>query len=155
MYFRALVPERSRVEAVSGGSYVPSQRPGGRGGRGRPDRDRHVPQGAPRARPSLTYTWTSPYAADVDQTGGTYQLTIQKQPGLLPGPLSLTIRAPAGFRITDASPGLTVRGDTATLDDHLRPDIVVAGSLHADHSGARRERGGPRLRFRAPLRTSS
>ena len=80
----------------------------------------------PPGRTSLTYTWTSPYAADADQAGGTYQLTIQKQPGLLPGPLSLTIRVPAGFHITDASPALTVRGDTATLAaTTFDRDIVV------------------------------
>jgi hypothetical protein len=76
-------------------------------------------------RTGLTYTWTSPYAANADQTGGTYQLTIQKQPGLLPGPLTLTIRAPAGFHIADASPGLTIRGDTASLATTFDQDIAV------------------------------
>ena len=79
----------------------------------------------PPGTTSLSYTWTSPYAADADQSGGTYQLTIQKQPGLLPGPLALTIRVPAGFRITDASAGLTVTGDTATLSTTFDRDLVV------------------------------
>jgi hypothetical protein len=124
MYFRLLVPERSRVEGVSGGSYPPLTDPAvveDEAGRTAIGTYLRVPPG----RTSLTYTWTSPYAADADETGGTYRLTIQKQPGLLPGPLALTIRVPAGFRIADASPELTVRGDTATLATTFDRDIVV------------------------------
>ena len=124
MYFRLLVPERSRVEGVSGGSYPPLTDPAvveDEAGRTAIGTYLKVPPG----RTSLTYTWTSPYAADADETGGTYRLTIQKQPGLLPGPLALTIRVPAGFRIADASPELTVRGDTATLATTFDRDIVV------------------------------
>jgi hypothetical protein len=124
MYFRVLVPERSRVEAVSGGSDVPLTDPAvveDEAGRTAIGTYLKVPPGST----GLTYTWTSPYAADADQTGGTYQLTIQKQPSALPGPLSLTIRAPAGFHIADASPGLTVRGDTATLSTTFDHDLVV------------------------------
>ncbi len=62
----------------------------------------------PPGQTSLRYTWTSPYAADA--TSGTYRLTIQAQPGMLPGPLTLTIRAPDGNRITAASPELAVSG---------------------------------------------
>jgi hypothetical protein len=124
MYFRALVPDRSRVEAVSGGSYARLSYPAvveSEAGREAIGTYLEVPPG----QTGLSYTWTSPYAASTDQTGGTYQLTIQKQPGLLPGPLSLTIRAPAGFQVTDASPGLTVRGDTATLATTFDQDISV------------------------------
>ncbi len=124
MYFRLLVPERSRVEAVSGGSTSRLTNPAvleEEAGRTAIGTYLKVPPG----RTGLTYTWTSPYAADADQTGGTYRLTIQKQPGLLPGPLTLTIRVPAGFQITDASPGLTVQGDTATLATTFDRDLVV------------------------------
>lgn len=125
MYFRLLVPERSRVEGVSGGSYAPLSDPAvveDEAGRTAIGAYLRVPPG----RTGLTYTWTSPYAADADQAGGTYRLTIQKQPGLLPGPLAVTIKVPAGFHITDASPGLTVRGDTATLAaTTFDRDIVV------------------------------
>ena len=124
MYFRALVPDRSRVEAVSGGSYARLSYPAvveSEAGREAIGAYLEVPPG----QTGLSYTWTSPYAASTDQAGGTYQLTIQKQPGLLPGPLSLTIRAPAGFQVTDASPGLTVRGDTATLATTFDQDISV------------------------------
>jgi len=34
----------------------------------------------PPGSASLNYTWTSPYAASTDATGGTYELTIQAQP---------------------------------------------------------------------------
>jgi Protein of unknown function (DUF4012) len=124
MYFRLLVPERSRIESVSGGSYAPLNDPAvveAEAGRTAIGTYLRVPPG----RTGLTYTWTSPYAADADQAGGTYQLTIQKQPGLLPGPLAVTIKVPTGFHITDASPGLTVRGDTATLSTTFDRDIVV------------------------------
>ena len=124
MYFRALVPERSRVESVSGGSDVPLSNPAvveDEAGRTAIGTYLRVPPGTTR----LVYTWTSPYAADTDGAGGSYQLTIQKQPGLLPGPLALTITVPAGFHIADASPGLTVRGATATLSTTFDQDLVV------------------------------
>ena len=124
MYFRALVPERSRVEAVSGGTDVPLTDPAvveSEAGRTAIGTYLKVPPGTT----TLSYTWTSPYAANADQSGGTYQLTIQKQPGLLPGPLALTIHVPAGFRIADASAGLTVTGDTATLSTTFDRDVVV------------------------------
>ena len=79
----------------------------------------------PPGSASLRYVWTSPYAADADETGGLYRLTIQKQPGLLPGPLTLTIRVPDGFGITAASEGLTVAGRTATLQTTFSQDIEL------------------------------
>ncbi len=124
MYFRLLVPERSRVDEVSGGSYAPLSDPAvveDANGRTVIANYLKIPPG----RTTLTYAWTSPYASDADETGGTYRLTIQKQPGLLPGPLTLTIRAPEGFRITDASPDLTVVGDTATLETTFDQDLTV------------------------------
>ena len=124
MYFRVLTPERSRVESVSGGSYVPLTSPAEVGevaGRTVIGAYMMVPPGSA----GLEFSWTSPYAADADETGGVYRLTIQKQPGLLPGPLSLTIRVPEGFRITNASEGLTVTGRTATLQTTFAEDIVL------------------------------
>src|SRR5664280_1859080 len=91
MYFRLLVPERSRIEAVSGGGLAPVTDPAiveDEAGRMAIGTYLQVPPGLT----SLAYTWTSPYAASVDATGGTYRLTIQAQPGMLPGPLTLTIR---------------------------------------------------------------
>jgi hypothetical protein len=61
----------------------------------------------------------------VDANGGSYRLTIKAQPGMLPEPLTLSIRAPDGYRITAASPGLTVVGGVATLATAFDRDIVV------------------------------
>ena len=124
MYFRALVPERSRIEAVAGGGLAPVTDPAvveDEAGRMAIGTYVQVPPG----QTSLAYTWTSPYAASVDPTGGTYRLTIQAQPGMLPGPLDLTIRVPDGYRITAASPGLTVSGATATMTTTFDRDIVI------------------------------
>ncbi|MFH1474268.1 MAG: DUF4012 domain-containing protein, partial [Chloroflexota bacterium] len=124
MYFRLLAPERSRVESVSGGSHTPLAYPavvGEEAGRTVIGTYLRVPPG----RTSLRYRWTSPYAADADEAGGTYRLTIQKQPGLLPGPLTLAIRVPEGYRITAASAELAVSGATATLTTTFDRDLVV------------------------------
>ena len=124
MYFRLLVAERSRVDEVSGGSYVPLSDPYAvEDANGRTVISNYLK--IPAGRSTLTYAWTSPYAADADETGGTYRLTIQKQPGALPGPLALTIHAPKGFRITEAGPELTVSGDTATLQATFDRDVTV------------------------------
>jgi hypothetical protein len=124
MYFRLLVPERSRVEAVSGGTLSPVTNPAvmdDEAGRTAIGTYVKVPPG----QTSLRYAWTSPYAADVDATGGTYRLTIQKQPGALPGTLTLTIRVPDGFRITAATPQLVVAGAEATLTTEFDRDLTV------------------------------
>ena len=124
-YFRLLVPERSRVEAVSGGTLSPVTNPAvveDEAGRTAIGTYLKVPPG----ETSLRYTWTSPYAAEADSTGGSYRLTVQSQPGMLPGPLTVTIRAPDGFRITAASPELVVNGATATFDTTFDRDVVVA-----------------------------
>ncbi|MHB8398586.1 MAG: DUF4012 domain-containing protein [Candidatus Limnocylindrales bacterium] len=124
MYFRALVPDRSRVDSVSGGSFVRLTAPAvveTEAGRTAIGTYLMVPPG----QATLRYSWTSPYAADADQHGGLYRLTIQRQPGILPGPLTLTIRVPDGFHITAASAGLTVSAQTATLTTTFDQDIVL------------------------------
>ena len=94
----------------------------------------------PPGSATLQYSWTSPYAADADETGGVYRLTIQKQPGLLPGPLDLTIRVPEGFRITDASEGLTV----SRRDRHApaRPSSETSNSVSPTRRPTRPPRSG-------------
>ena len=124
MYFRALVPQRSRVVGVSGGGTVPVTNPAvleEEAGRMAIGTYFRIPPG----QTGLTYAWTSPYAASVDATGGAYRLTVQAQPGMLPGPLTVTIRAPEGTRITAASPELAVGGATATMTVNFDRDIVV------------------------------
>ena len=79
----------------------------------------------PAGSTTLRYQWTSPYAADAESDGGGYRLAIQAQPGMLPGPLRLTIHVPDGTRITDASSELSVSGTTATLTATFDRDLVV------------------------------
>ena len=125
MYFRLLVPERSRAEEVVGGGLAPVTAPAtveSEAGRTVIGTYLKIPPGDT----SLGHAWTSPYAADADETGGEYRLTIQKQPGMRPGPLSLRIRVPEGYRISAASRELTVDGATATLVTTFAEDIVVA-----------------------------
>jgi hypothetical protein len=125
MYFRLLVPERSRVEEVAGGGLAPVTAPvtvEEEAGRMVIGTYLKIPPGDT----SLRYTWTSPYAAEADDAGGAYRLTIQKQPGMRPGPLSVRIRVPDGFRIAAASPELQVDGAIATLVTTFAEDIVVA-----------------------------
>ena len=124
MYFRLLVPERSRVEAVSGRGLAPVTNPAlveDEAGRVAIGTYLRIPAGPT----NLQYTWTSPYAAEANESGGSYRLTIQKQPGALPGPLALTIRVPDRYRITAASPDLAVTGAMATLTTTFERDIVV------------------------------
>ena len=124
MYFRLLVPERSRVEEVTGGTLAPVTGPAvvaEEAGRMVIGTYLKIPAGST----VLRYVWTSPYAADVEAGGGVYRLTIQRQPGTLAGPIRVTIRVPDGARITAASPELTVDGATATLETELDKDIVI------------------------------
>ena len=124
MYFRALVPERSRVEAVSGGGPAPVTDPAvveTEAGRVAIGTYLMIPPGPT----VLRYSWTSPYAADTTPGGGTYRLTIQAQPGMLPAPLTLRIRVPDGLRITAASPGLLVQGGIATTSVRFDRDLVL------------------------------
>jgi hypothetical protein len=125
MYFRLLAPDRSRVESVSGGKLVQITAPalvGAEAGRTVIGTYLMVPPGSA----SLQYVWTSPYAADTDGSTGLYRLTIQKQPGLLPGPLSLAISVPDGFRITVATDNLIVNGGQATLTTSFDRDLKLS-----------------------------
>ena len=85
MYFRLLVPERSRVEAVAAGRPSALTAPADVRTAGRMVIANYfrIPPGTAHLR----YDWTSPYPADLgDDDVFTYRLTIQKQPGLRPGP---------------------------------------------------------------------
>ena len=140
MYFRLLAPERSRVESVSGGSFVKLTAPAvvaEEAGRAVIGTYLMVPPGTT----SLRYVWTSPYAADADETGGVYRLTIQKQPGLLPGPLTLTIHVPDGFRIASASAGSPGLGRHRDPDHDLQPGPGAGPALRRDRPAAPSRRG--------------
>jgi hypothetical protein len=125
MYFRLYVPERSRLEAVSGGTTSQQTAPsdmGDESGRMVIANYFRIPPGSAR----LSYRWISPYPADLGEDGiATYSLVIQRQPGLRAGPLRLRITAPAGATILDASPGLTLAGDVASVDTTFDRDVVV------------------------------
>ncbi len=121
LFERVLVPARSRLEQVSGGSYqeltgptIDTESDG-----------RHVFGNylrVPPGRTTLQYAWTAPYVADITDAAdgglasGEYRLVIQKQPGLQPGPLSVSIAVPDGMTITGASRGVVVSGSTARLE---------------------------------------
>jgi hypothetical protein len=124
MYFRLLVPRGSRVESVAGGGPTPVAAPAVQDEAGRTAIGSYLT--IPPGRTTLRYAWTSPVAAVVDATGGVYRLTIQKQPGARPGPLSVTIRVPEGYRITAASPELTVSGGVATMTGMPDGDVIVS-----------------------------
>jgi hypothetical protein len=124
MYFRLLAPDRSRIESISGGTFVRLTAPA------------VVEQEAGRmaigtylkVRPgktSLRYSWVSPYAATMEDAGATYRLTIQKQPGLLPGPFAVRLRVPIGAHITSASQGFVVSGESASLRTSFDRDLIL------------------------------
>jgi hypothetical protein len=125
MYFRLYVPERSRVEAVTAGTTSAITAPSDiadEHGRTVIANYFRIPAGEGH----LSYRWTSPYPADLGEDGvATYRLTIQKQPGLRPGPLRVRISLPSGATVIDASPGLDVVGATATVQTTFDRDVVL------------------------------
>lgn len=123
-FFRLLVPGRSRLEAVSGGTFVALASPeevAEVAGRASFGNYLMVPPGSARLR----YSWTSPYASDADRAGGTYRLTVQKQPGTTGDPLELSITLPPGAHVVEATPGLQAGGDRVSLSTRLVEDISV------------------------------
>jgi hypothetical protein len=124
MYFRLLIPSRSRIQSVSGGGVVPVTTPAVV----ETEAGRLAVGNYLRVRPgkaSLRYAWITPAPPAGSDTTGSYHLTIQYQPGVLPGPLSVTIQVPAGFRISNASTNLLVSGPTAMLTGTFDRDISV------------------------------
>ena len=126
MYFRLLVPERSRIQKVSGGTLQALTAPadvGDEAGRTVFANYLRIPPGTALLR----YDWISPYASDLGPDGVfTYYLTIQKQPGLLPGPVSITINLPDGATVLDQSAGLTLHGRILNATTTLDRDLTVA-----------------------------
>lgn len=129
-YVRVLVPERSRLRSVTGGSYSEITGPeetGDLAGRAWFGNYLAVPPGSA----GLTYSWISPYPVNgnkgVGPDGiGVYTVTIQKQPGMTDEPISVTISVPDNARITDASAGVSASGNTATYSGVLTRDIQIA-----------------------------
>ena len=124
MYFRLLVPEGSRVESVSGDMVDTATEPaviGLEASRSVIGTYLVVPPG----NASLRYVWTSPNVSETNSTGSRYHLTIQKQPGLLPGPLIVTVHVPLGSRIQSGSPGMTMGDQTAAFTTTFDEDVEL------------------------------
>jgi hypothetical protein len=125
MYFRLYVPERSRLEAVSGGTEAPitsAAEIAEDAGRQVISNYFRIPPGSAR----LSYRWISPYPADLGEDGiATYRLTVQKQPGLRSGTLRIKITIPAGATIAESTPESVVAGESATIKTSFDRDIVV------------------------------
>jgi hypothetical protein len=123
VYFRLLVPDGSALRAVTGPDGVDATA----------DAELSTEAGrtviasylrVPPGTKSIEHRWTTAgVAATADS--GEYRLTIQKQPGLLRGPLSVTIRVPDGYRITSASEGMAISGQTATLAGTFERDFEM------------------------------
>jgi hypothetical protein len=130
-YVRVLVPERSRFGGVAATPDGPRGAPNvveEVGGRSLFGTYLRVPPGTT----SRQYTWTVPYIASVGEAApdgtatGEYRLVIQRQPGLLTGPLTLTVMVPPGARILDATPGMTTTDAAARLGQpDQATDVVV------------------------------
>ena len=124
MYFRLLAPVGSVVDAVSGGSFVNLTAPavvGTEAGRAVFGSQLLIPPGAT----SLRYSWVSPRPVEPGTEAHRYRLTIQKQPGLRPGPLRVAIRVPPGFEIRSASEPLRVARDTAEMAVSFDRDLEI------------------------------
>jgi hypothetical protein len=74
---------------------------------------------------SLDYSWTTPGLAT--QQGGTwtYRLTIQKQPGLRPMPVSVSVSLPPGAIVDWVSEGASADGSTITLSARPERDLQL------------------------------
>ena len=124
LYFRLLVPERSRIESVSGGRVVPVSNVESietEAGRTVFGNYLMIPPGSA----TLTYAWVSPYSAAQSDAVWTYRLTVQKQPGTRQEPIDIQISVPQGMTIVEASPELAVDGSTARMTDMLTRDVQL------------------------------
>ncbi len=74
----------------------------------------------------LTYQWATQAVATQASNGEwTYTLTVQKQPGLRPMPLSVTVVPPEGATIDSVSAGATAAGGVVTLATTLTEDAQL------------------------------
>lgn len=64
----------------------------------------------------LEVSWHLPTAWEGDGTGGTYRLTFLNQATIRPADVTVVVHAPDGMQIHEASPGMTVDGDSATWE---------------------------------------
>lgn len=75
---------------------------------------------------TLDYSWATPSAATRAADGTwTYRLTIQKQPGLRPPPLAVTVTLPAGARVASVVGASVSAEGRATLSTIFERDVTI------------------------------
>lgn len=121
-FARIVVPERSRFEAVSGGSLTPVtslESSGTEAGRDWFGAYLMIPPGDTAVR----WQWTAPYVADLSADEVVYRLTVQKQPGTVAEAFALTVAVPNGAQIVSASDGASIAGATVHWSGDLQVDL--------------------------------
>jgi hypothetical protein len=73
----------------------------------------------------LTCVWTTAGVATQSEGVWTYRLTIQKQPGMSPVPMSVQVTLPAGAQVQGTPDGGTVSGETVTFATTLERDVQL------------------------------
>lgn len=124
-YVRVLVPNGSRVldatgnagGAISGVESIDAEA-------GRTSLGNYLLM--PPGPSSLSYRYTSATKATEADGAWTYRLTVQKQPGALPEPLSLAIALPDGAVVVKAPTGAKVDGGNVSFATTLQEDLDVA-----------------------------
>ncbi len=125
-FTRIVVPERSRLTSVSGGSTVTPvdslESQGTEAGRDWFGNYLMIPPG----ETTLDWQWIAPYVS-VPPTNGvaTYTLVVQKQPGTQSDPLSVSVQLPPGAQFVSASDGANVNGDVVSWQTDLQTDVVL------------------------------
>jgi Protein of unknown function (DUF4012) len=126
-FTRIVVPERSRLVSVSGGSTVTPidslESQGSEAGRDWFGNYLMIPPG----ETTLDWQWIAPYVAIPPTSGGvaTYNLVVQKQPGTDADPLTVSVQLPPGAQFISASDGAQVNGDVISWQTDLQTDVVV------------------------------
>lgn len=88
----------------------------------------------PPGESRLTYLWSNPAAAVETAEGWEYVLTLQRQPGARPEPVSVRVDLPDGARVIETSEGAAVEEASVAFDLRLETDerIRVRYTLPSD-----------------------
>ena len=123
-YVRVLTTAGSQIRSVSGGTLVHLTGPEEVGrDAGRAVFGNYV--AIPPGPTSVTYSWVSDGVVAGDGKDFIYRLTVQKQPGTRDDRIAITVHLPAAARVLEATGGLTVSGQTATLVTTLASDLQM------------------------------
>lgn len=79
----------------------------------------------PPGNANLTYHWEVPGAAVQQGNEWVYQLTIQKQPGMLPEPLSVRVALPEGATVVSVPEGAEESNGRVTYQTSLTTDLEL------------------------------